>query len=134
MFFKFSLELFISESRLIMKKTYKLLFLTSLFFIFSCADITFYRKPIISVTISSDCHDLYEDNNLYIYISRLGTDWDSDMYVDVGNTEALAVFVEGKYNITATAISEDSTASNYESIKSIYVYHGEERNVEFDCD
>ena len=70
----------------------------------------------------------------YIYISRLGTDWDSDMYVDVGSTEDLAVFVEGKYNITATAARKTLTGSNYESIKSIYIYHGEERNVEFHCD
>ena len=117
-----------------MKKTYKLLFITSLFFIISCDDITFHRKPIISVTVSPDCHDLYKDDNLYIYISRLGTDWDSDMYVDVGSTEDLAVFVEGKYNITATASRKTLTGSNYESIKSIYIYHGEERNVEFHCD
>ena len=50
-----------------------------------------------------------------IYISRLGTDWGSDMYVDIGSTEDLPVF-------------------NYESIKSIYIYHGEERNVEFHCE
>ena len=116
-----------------MKKTYKLLFLTSLFFIISCDDITFHRKPIISVTVSY-CHNRYKDDNLYIYISRLGTDWDSDMYVDVGSTEDLAVFVEGKYNITATASRKTLTGSNYESIKSIYIYHGEERNVEFHCE
>ena len=116
-----------------MKKTYKLLFLTSLFFIIGCDDITFHRKPIISVTVSPDCHDLYKDDNLYIYISRLGTDWDSDMYVDVGSTEDLAVFVEGKYNITATATSKNPTGSNYKLTKSIFVYHGEERNVEFYC-
>ena len=117
-----------------MKKTFKLLFLTSLFFIIGCDDITFHRKPIISVTVSSDCLDLYKDDNLYIYISRLGTDWDSDMYVDVGSTEDLAVFVEGKYNITATASRKTLTGSNYESIKSLYINHGDERNVEFHCD
>ena len=117
-----------------MKKTYKLLFLTSLFFIIGCDDITFHRKPIISVTVSPDCYDLYKDDNLYIYISRLGTDWDSDMYVDVGSTEDLPVFVEGKYNITGTASRKNLTGSNYKSIKSIYIYHGEERNVEFHCD
>ena len=69
----------------------------------------------------------------YIYVSRVGTDWDSDMYIDVGSTGALAVFVEGKYNITATSTSKNLTGSNYESIKSIYIYHGEERNVEFYC-
>ena len=116
-----------------MKKTYKLLFLTSLYFIVGCDDITFHRKPIISVTVSSDCHDLYRDDNVYINISRVGTDWNSDMYVDVGSTGALAVFVEGKYNITATAARKNLTGSNYESIKSIFVYHGEERNVEFYC-
>lgn len=55
------------------------------------------------------------------------------MYIDVGSTGALAVFVEGKYNITATPTSKNLTGSNYESIKSIFVYHGEERNVEFYC-
>ncbi len=69
----------------------------------------------------------------YIYVSRVGTDWDSDMYIDVGSTGALAVFVEGKYNITATSTSKNLTGSNYESIKSIFVYHGGERNVEFYC-
>ena len=115
-----------------MKKTYKLLFITSLFFIISCDDITFHRKPIISVTVSSDCHDLYKDDNLYIY--RLGTDWGSDMYVDIGSTEDLPVFVEGKYNITAIAARKTLTGSNYESNKSLYIYHGEERNVEFHCE
>ena len=117
-----------------MKKTYKLLLLTSLFFIIGCGDIMIHRKPIISVTVSSNCHDLYRDDNVYINISRLGTDWDSDMYVDVGSTEDLAVFVEGKYNITATAGRKTLTGSNYKSTKSIYIYHGEERNVEFHCD
>ena len=56
------------------------------------------------------------------------------MYVDVGSTKDLAVFVEGKYNITAIASRKTLTGSNYESIKSIYIYHGEERNVEFHCD
>ena len=56
------------------------------------------------------------------------------MYVDVGSTEDLTLFVYGKYNITATAARKTLTGSNYESIKSIFVYHGEERNVEFHCD
>tara|TARA_B100001250_G_C19762020_1_gene772909 strand:- start:590 stop:943 length:354 start_codon:yes stop_codon:yes gene_type:complete len=116
-----------------MKKTYKLIFLISSFFIICCADITFYRKPVISVTVSPDCHNLYKDDNLYIYLSRLGTDWDTNMYVDVGSTENIPVFVEGKYNIKATASRKTLTSSNYESVKSIYIYHGEERNVEFHC-
>ena len=56
------------------------------------------------------------------------------MYVDVGSTKDLAVFVEGKYNITAIASRKTLTGSNYESIKSLYINHGEERNVEFHCD
>ena len=55
------------------------------------------------------------------------------MYVDVGSTGALAVFVEGKYNITAIAARKNSTESNYKLTKSIFVYQGEERNVEFYC-
>ena len=121
------------ESRLIMKKPYKLIFLISLFFIICCDDITLYRKPIISVTVSPDCHNLYKDDNLYISLSRLGTDWDTEMYVNVGSTEDIPVFVEGKYNIKATASRKTLTSSNYESVKSIYIYHGEERNVEFHC-
>ena len=99
-----------------------------------CGEYFIHRNPIISVTIASNCNDIYEENQMYIYISRVGTEWDSYMYVDVGGRGSLVVFEEGKYNITATATSIAPNGVNYEVTKSMSIDEGEDKNVTFSCE
>tara|TARA_B100000579_G_C22179936_1_gene553708 strand:- start:77 stop:421 length:345 start_codon:yes stop_codon:yes gene_type:complete len=114
-----------------LKHLLQLLLLLPLFLTIGCEDL---NSTKIKVKMSSNCYNLYNDNEFQVRISKVNGSWSSPTYyINAGSSETIEVDGGGSYTITITATSVGLFGSNYSETSTVTVNDGDNFELSVSC-